>query len=186
MKRAAKYIVGALILVAGLAVALYPQITEWRYAFAQQALASESQVGTTTSAAGGQVLPKGTIARITISKIKLDAFVVEGTGSEQLALGPGHYNGTALPGEKGNSCIAGHRTMHGHVFNRLNELKVGDQIVIVTGTKRVVYRITLIHVVANNDWSIAKPSTGTRLTLSTCHPIGSAHQRLVVVADAVQ
>lgn len=185
MKRTITWIVGGLLLVAGIGLALYPQATEWRFALAQQALASETS-SQSVNAAGGQVMPKGTIARIEIPKIKLDAFVVEGTGSEQLALGPGHYTGTALPGAQGNCCIAGHRTMHGHVFNRLNELAAGDEIVIVTAAKRVVYRVTALRVVANTDWSIAKPCAGTRLTLSTCHPIGSAHQRLVVTAELVK
>ena len=42
--------------------------------------------------------------------------VVEGTAQEQLAQGPGHYAGTALPGEPGNFAVAGHRVGRGSPF----------------------------------------------------------------------
>src|SRR3954465_7412207 len=35
--------------------------------------------------------------------------ILEGVSEEQLAEGPGHYIGTALPGQQGNLAIAGHR-----------------------------------------------------------------------------
>jgi len=185
MKRAARYIAGGLLLLAGLAMVLYPQTTEWRYAFAQQALASEAKSGAATSTVdtGGQAMPKGTIARIIVTKIGIDAFVLQGTDPKVLDKGPGHYDKTPLPGERGNSAIAGHRTMHGHVFRRLNELKAGDEIVIVTASKRVVYHVISVRVVDKADWSVVAPCDGSRLTLTTCHPVGSAKQRLVVTAE---
>jgi sortase (surface protein transpeptidase) len=39
--------------------------------------------------------------------------VVEGSGPDQLAQGPGHYVGTAMPGQPGNVTIAGHRVGKG-------------------------------------------------------------------------
>ncbi|MEW6173880.1 MAG: sortase [Bacillota bacterium] len=35
---------------------------------------------------------------------------------------------------------------------------------------------------AKNDWSVIKPCGYPALTLTTCHPVGSARQRLVVRA----
>ena len=40
--------------------------------------------------------------------------------------GPGHYPGTPLPGQAGNSAIAGHRTTYGAPFNRIDELVTFD------------------------------------------------------------
>ncbi len=49
--------------------------------------------------------------------------VVEGVGNEDLALGPGHFPGTAQPGEIGNFAVAGHRATHGEPFAHLDKLK---------------------------------------------------------------
>jgi LPXTG-site transpeptidase (sortase) family protein len=189
MKRKITGILAGLLVAAGLAVALYPQLTEWRYAFEQQAFASQTPIGTVGAdavAAGGQAMPEGIVANLQIPKIDLEAWVVEGTDLADLDRGPGHYPGTPLPGERGNSGIAGHRTMHGHVFRRLDELEPGDEIVTVTGVRRSVYRVVSVRVVNKSDWSVVDPFDGYRLTLTTCHPVGSARQRLVVTADLAQ
>ncbi|MBI5027394.1 MAG: class E sortase, partial [Actinobacteria bacterium] len=56
----------------------------------------------------------------------------EGTTSDVLARGIGHYTGTALPGEVGNFAMAGHRTTYGKPFNRIAELKKGDVVLVET------------------------------------------------------
>jgi sortase A len=76
--------------------------------------------------------------------------------------------------------------MHGHVFRRLDELKPGDEIVTVTDAGRSVYRVVGVRVVDKSDWSVVDPFDGYRLTLTTCHPVGSAKQRLVVSAEMVR
>jgi sortase A len=188
MKRWMRYLIGGALVLVGAAVAIYPQSTEWRYAIEQAAFAAEAQDGSLDgiTEAGGQPMPEGTVARISIEKIGVDAYVVEGTDPAQLDRGPGHYAGTPLPGEQGNACVAGHRTMHGHVFRRLDELVAGDEIVTVTGTRRAVYRVVEVRVVSDSDWSVTDPTDAYTLTLTTCHPVGSAKQRLVVFAQMVE
>ena len=51
--------------------------------------------------------------------------VVEGTAEAQLAMGPGHYPTTPLPGQAGNAAIAGHRTTYLHPFYSLDALASG-------------------------------------------------------------
>jgi sortase A len=67
--------------------------------------------------------------------------VVEGTAQVQLAQGPGHYIGTALPGEQGNVALAGHRVGRGSPFLDLDRLRPGDPIVIETAGGWFVYRV---------------------------------------------
>jgi sortase A len=67
-----------------------------------------------------------------IHRIGLDQVIVQGVQTSQLALGPGHYRGTALSGQWGNAAIAGHRTTHGTPFNGLADLEPGDAIVMTT------------------------------------------------------
>jgi sortase A len=125
------------------------------------------------------------MARIEIPSIGLDAKVVAGVEPEDLKKGPGHYPGTPMPGQFGNSAIAGHRTTYGQPFYRLDEVQVGDEIVLTTVQGRFVYRATGSEVVdpgASQVVATTDPSAAT-LTLTTCTPRYTASQRLVVHAD---
>jgi sortase A len=129
--------------------------------------------------------PQGSvIAQLQIPKIALSQFVVSGTGASDLALGPGHYLGTALPGQAGNVAIAGHRTTHGAPFNRLAELSIGDPIYLTTTTgQRLTYIVSATPVpVSPTNVTVLNNFGDNRLTLTTCNPEFSARQRLIVVA----
>lgn len=122
---------------------------------------------------------------IVIPRIGLDQVIVEGVGADQLAVGPGHYPGTPLPGQPGNAAIAGHRTTHGAPFNGLAEMQVGDPIEITTLQGHFTYRVTGSEVVSPDDGAVLDPTADAQLTLTTCTPKYSAAQRLVVVARLV-
>lgn len=118
-------------------------------------------------------------------------FVVEGTSRDELARGPGHYVGTALPGEDGNMAIAGHRTTYAAPFFHLHQLQEGDE-VHVTGRdgRRHVYRFLERRIVAPTETWVLEPDPLGRgrplLTLTTCHPRFSAAQRMIVFAELVE
>lgn len=81
--------------------------------------------------------------------------IVEGVGSAELEIGPGHYPDTALPGQPGNVGIAGHRIGKGAPFNDLDKLNSCDAIVLETETDFFVYRVMpMSDEVAN--WESAK------------------------------
>jgi len=122
---------------------------------------------------------------ISIPAIDLKQVIVDGTDKSQLQLGPGHYIGTALPGEAGNVGIAGHRTTWGHPFRHLDLLKPGNQIIITTPRAAVLYKVLWKKVVDPTDLSVVAPSTENLLTLTTCNPPYSAATRLVVRAQLV-
>lgn len=126
--------------------------------------------------------------------------VVQGTSTADLIKGPGHYPGTAMPGQIGNFAVAGHRTTYLHPFYNLNELKTGDPIVIQTRTMWLTYRVQDIpgtaalgqEIVSPTDVSVAYPvpdqpnaaavPTQRVLTFTSCNPRYSATQRIVVHA----
>src|SRR5438552_2508766 len=89
---------------------------------------------TTTTAPPPVSLPSdgSAVAHLVIPKISLDKFVVEGVGVSDLRKGPGHYPTTPLPGQVGNSGIAGHRTTYGAPFGDLDKLAGGDHISVTT------------------------------------------------------
>ena len=126
------------------------------------------------------------VAMIEMPTISVKKFVIEGVGVEDLKVGPGHYPGTPLPGEKGNAAIAGHRTTYGAPFNKLDELNAGDPIYVTTAAGRFQYDVSETMQVDPEDgvW-VLDPTPDDRLTLTTCHPKFSAAERLIVVAKLV-
>ena len=136
------------------------------------------------------------LTRIAIPAIGVRSVVVEGTSPAALRAGAGHYPSTPLPGEPGNVAIAGHRTTYGKPFNQIDLLQVGDVIRLETPLATHVYRVTrhprhlrtgcpngACWVTTPTDWSVVQPTTRPSLTLTTCHPKGSAAQRLIVRAE---
>ncbi len=131
------------------------------------------------------VAPSGAVvAQLQIPKIGVSQYVVSGTAEDDLAKGPGHYVGTAEPGQAGNVAIAGHRTTHGAPFNRLAELAPGDPIYLTDlAGQRLTYVVALApFAVSPSDVSVLTYFGDDRLTLTTCNPEYSAAQRLIVVS----
>lgn len=125
----------------------------------------------------------GAIDHLVIPKIGVDKFVVEGVSESDLRRGPGHYPNTPMPGEVGNSAIAGHRTTYGAPFFDLNELAPGDDIFLTnTDGQRFDYKVTSSKVVSPGDTSVLDPTPFAQLTLTTCNPRFSASSRLIVFA----
>jgi len=123
------------------------------------------------------------VARIEIPSIGVNWLVSEGVSLDILRDGPGHFSGTPRPGEEGNAIIAGHRTTYGAPFNRLDELRPGDEIHITYLTGRqFTYDYRETKIVAPSDTSVLQDFGDNRLTLTACHPEYSAAERIVVVA----
>ena len=133
-----------------------------------------------------QPLKGDSIARIEIPSIGVDEYVVEGTDLESLRKGPGHYPETPLPGERGTSAIAGHRTTYGAPFRHIDELDPGDRIIIDMPDGRFRYRVEESKIVDDQDLSVLEPVGYRRLMLSACHPLYSAAQRIIVYARQVR
>jgi sortase A len=99
--------------------------------------------------------------------------VIEGTGLPQLATGPGHVPGTALPGAEGNVGIAAHDVTAGNPFLHLASLKPGDTVTITTEHCVVTYTVTrLPYRVLYTDVGVLRPAgTEHTLTMITCWPV---------------
>ena len=124
------------------------------------------------------------LTRIKIPVIGVNVMVVEGTSASALRAGAGHYPETPLPCELGNVAIAGHRTTYGRPFNQLDRVKIGDEVILETpiGGCRYVVRAAP-YVTEPTDLSVLDPTPTGTLTLTTCHPKGSARQRLILKAE---
>jgi sortase A len=87
------------------------------------------------------VLTDGTpVALLNIPQIGLkNVVVVEGSSSRVLALGPGHVDSSALPGQAGVSFIYGKADSYGAPFAHLERLNRGDKITVTTGQGTSTY-----------------------------------------------
>ena len=151
---------------------------------AKRVLASRIQI----QRAGAVTLPRvainegDVVGRMDIPRLGVSVAILQGTNRRMLRLGVGHIEGTPLPGEVGNSGIAGHRDTF---FRALKDLRRDDQIEVQTPTGMFRYRVDWVKVVASDDHSVLAPSTEPALTLVTCYPfyfVGPAPRRFVVRA----
>ena len=134
------------------------------------------------------------LTTLRIPKLDVEVLVVEGTTPAALRAGAGHYVGTPLPGEPGNVAIAGHRTTYGRPLNRMDELVEGDVVELETPLAVHTYRAVKPFDGHGNPWVVSPSEFGvvgqegvkSGLTLTTCHPKGSARQRLIMRFELVK
>ena len=123
------------------------------------------------------------LGRMDIPRLGISVAVLQGTSSRILRLGAGHIEGTPLPGETGNSGIAGHRDTF---FRQLKDIRKDDEIQLQTATGLFRYDVEWAKVVEPGDTTVLAPSTTENtLTLVTCYPfyfIGPSPKRFVVRA----
>ena len=133
--------------------------------------------------------PGGSLGRMYIPRLHKYWVVVEGVGDADLAYAPGHYPNTALPGEVGNFSVAGHRSPA--IFWDLDQVRVGDAVVLETRASFFVYRITASSIVLPTAIEVVAPVPGrpgatpteAMLTITTCNPKWDNYQRLIVHAQ---
>jgi sortase A len=123
------------------------------------------------------------IGTIRIPAIGARYAIVQGTDTDSLRKGPGHYPHTSFPGEGGTVAIAGHRTTYGAPFNQINKLKKGDEITLEMPYGTFIYAVDRTKIVDPSDLGVVKRVPGPeQLVLSACHPLYSAAQRIIVFA----
>ena len=120
------------------------------------------------------------LGTIEIPAIGVVKSMYEGITLTTLDHGPGHWPGTAMPGQFGNVVIAGHRVSHDKPFRNLDQLVVGDDVILTTDDGRFVYKVTGTDIVFPDALWIADQTPDYTATLFACHPAGSTRQRIVV------
>ena len=129
--------------------------------------------------------PRGTLGRIEIARIGIEAMILEGTDERTLRRAVGHFPGTALPGQPGNVAIAGHRDTF---FRALRNVQHDDEITLTTLSGAYRYLVDSSRIVAPEDTQVLDDSDGKMLTLVTCYPfyfVGPAPKRFIVRAHGI-
>jgi sortase A len=127
----------------------------------------------------------GLIGRIEIPRLLVSAVVVEGVDRTTLRRAVGHIPGTALPGERGNVGLAGHRDTF---FRSLKDVKIKDEVQLSTLAGNFNYEVESLRVVDPENVGVLAPSGHNVLTLVTCYPfyyVGPAPKRWIVRARQV-
>jgi sortase A len=142
--------------------------------------------------AGRSVKPWPWADTVPIARLRLDRdgtaiIILAGASGRTMAFGPGHLDGTAMPGESGNCIISAHRDTH---FAALKNLAPGDIIELQTRDGRVIhYSVRGSKVVGKHDLSVLSDDGRPRLTLITCYPfdaiIPGGPLRYVVEAEKI-
>lgn len=124
--------------------------------------------------------PELKLGSIEIPALGVSKSLYSGITLTTLNKGPGHWPGTALPGQYGNAVVAGHRTSKDRPFHDIHKLVPGDTVVFVTTDGRFEYEVTSTEVVLPDAMWIVDQTPGFTATLFACHPIGSTRERIVV------
>ncbi len=125
-------------------------------------------------------------ATLKIPSANLEVGIYQGEGNAQLRQGVGHYVGSLLPGEGGNTVLSGHRET---AFYALKELKQGDLVYVETDYGTYEYEVSDIYITTPDDVSPTMPTETEQLTMYTCYPFvkyGPTPERFVVVSNLVQ
>ncbi|TMQ91531.1 class E sortase [Actinomadura soli] len=187
---------GELCITAGLILMLFVTYSLWgtgRYTQGQQNRLGDELLKDWGKVTTERVLLGKGLAMIRIPRFGKDYrfVIIEGVERKDLRKGPGHYPGTALPGEVGNFVVSGHRTTYSAPFNRLGELRHGDKILIDTRDKQYVYTVTGRDIVKPSATEVTAPvplhpkrkPTEPLITLTTCHPKYSAAERMIIFGE---
>jgi len=125
--------------------------------------------------------PELHLGRIRIPALGLDTVLYEGIRLTTLDKGPGHWPGSALPGQVGNVVVGGHRVTHTRPFRHLDRLAPGDLVEFEVDGGVFVYEVVASEVVDPVEGMRIVVQTPERTaTLFACHPPGSAQYRWVV------
>lgn len=185
--------IGALLIIGGLLVASYPLLTmaygryKQNQIFAQaearmKAERAKSKLEKDRDATLMKTTPVGKAGawpttKLIIPKLGVEQIVQEGVGADTLKQSPGHYPGTANPGQAGWCAIAGHRITFSAPFDRLNEMNKGDQIILETMEARFVYLFDSIVTVPDTANLDMTRTDKAHVMLTTCEPkTGSSHR----------
>ena len=127
------------------------------------------------------------VAKLSAKGGEIELIVLAGGSGRTLAFAPGHLSASALPGEPGNSVIAGHRDTH---FQFLQYLNHGESLLLeMPDGRRHLYRITSLDAVDARRGSLVLDTERPMLSLVTCYPFGAVNpggpMRFVVSAEMI-
>ncbi len=108
------------------------------------------------------------VARLTARSGEVDLIVLAGSSGRTLAFAPGHLSASSMPGEIGNTVIAGHRDTH---FRFLKDVQPGELLKLESseGVKHL-YKVVAVDIVDSRKGRLLLDTDAAMLSLVTCYP----------------
>lgn len=108
------------------------------------------------------------VARLTARSGEVDLIVLAGSSGRTLAFAPGHLSASSMPGEIGNTVIAGHRDTH---FRFLKDVEPGELLKLESseGVKHL-YKVVAVDIVDSRKGRLVLDTDAAMLSLVTCYP----------------
>jgi sortase A len=160
----------------------------WSYDTAESRLFQDRELSQISQRpyAPGTVPPAGeVIGRIDIPRLAVSVAVMEGSSAAILRHAAGHIEGTALPGQPGNTGVSAHRDTF---FRPLRNIRRDDLITVTTTLSTYRYRVVSTRIVLPSNVGVLDAGRAQVLTLVTCYPfwfVGPAPDRFIVRAERV-
>jgi sortase A len=128
------------------------------------------------------------VAQLTFPNQNKSLFILAGSHGTSLAFGPGHIDGTSLPGQSGTIVFSGHRDTH---FRFLKNVAIKQRIQMIDNAGNLThYKVRELRIVdsSKQDWLIDQSKN--ELHLITCFPFDSANlnpsKRYIVIAERLE
>lgn len=209
-------LISAILIIAGLMVIAYPKVSDMVLDYRQEQLMEEwgeslvlidDNTDTEESLEGIEELDledlleeekkkedrraefseKGIEGMLSIEKIDLILPILAGSTKSNLRKSVASIEKTGRLGEVGNYGVAGHRNRtYGSIFNRLDEVDVGDQIGLNNGAEEYTYQVVeKLYVKPEETWVLNGNGTDKEVTLITCHPQVNPTHRLIIKGKVI-
>jgi sortase A len=137
------------------------------------------------------VINLNTSIKETYPKEETSVFGKEKIIWEPVAFSVGHYNTSGNPGEGANIVLAGHNNTEGAVFQHLDQLEPGDELILFTENNEFHYQVQKKYIIPyfgveeQGDailQSFAAPRPSEMVTLISCWPYATNSHRIVIIA----
>ena len=197
-----------LLVLAGLGIICYPTARDMYYEYQQRKLTAEwlasleqldvepAQAPEENEAPDSQAAPAPVIdltkemeGLLIIDKIRLRVPILPGITKRNLDLAVASVESTGKPGQEGNYVIAGHNSRtYGLLFNRLDELVPGDEIVVQCKDSTYTYEVIESVIVQPDEVQILLPEGNKKqITLVTCdYSVPKPYLRLIVKGELIE
>ncbi len=185
------YWIGALLIIIGVSLVLFPYLKDayLQYVHAAKARETIEQIKienplilpkeNSLENLPDRLLPKEAVLEIPILKLMVN--VNYGIETEDFENIPSFYPQSGYP-LTGNVSIAGHRNATN--FLHINKLVKNDEIRLYYDNKLFLYYVDEVFLTHDRDWSIIEPADIAALTLTTCDPPGNEPTDIRLVVRA--
>ncbi len=126
--------------------------------------------------------PDGSIGTVSIARTGLNAPIYEGTDTQAMIDGAGHWTGSSLGG--GNVCLFGHNRGANPWFGELLDTEIGDTVVLETSAGTRTYRVSQVEQISSEDFTWLGSTGSSCITLISCVE-GRPELRLMVRGEEV-